>query len=80
MEPDVIVVSSDRVRGDGHKLKYKKFLLNIRKLLLLRKWSSSEQAATKMVVGSSSLQILKAQHSPKQLAAADPAEMKSWTR
>lgn len=26
MEPDIIVVSSDRIRGDGHKLKYKKFL------------------------------------------------------
>lgn len=33
MEPDFIVLSSDRIRGDGHKLKYKKFLLNIRTLV-----------------------------------------------
>lgn len=33
MEPDIIVVSSDRIRGGGHKLKYKKFLLNIRSLI-----------------------------------------------
>lgn len=78
-EPDIIVaVSSDAVRGDGHKHKYKKFLLNIRKLLLLQQWSSSEQAATKVIVESSSL--LKTQHSPEQLAATDPTEMKCWIR
>ena len=31
MEPDTSVVSHDRTRGNGHKLKYKKFYSNIRK-------------------------------------------------
>lgn len=75
MEPDITVVSSDRIGGDGHKLKYQKFLLNITKLLLLQQWSNSEQA----IVMSSSLEILKTQHSPRQLAVTDPTEIKCWT-
>lgn len=80
IEPDIIVISSDRIRGDGHKLKYKKFLLNIRKAPLIATVVKSEQAATKVVVQSSSSEILKTQHSPKQLAVTDPTEMKCWTR
>jgi len=35
------VVSSDRTRGNGHNLKYRKFCLNVRTIFLLQEWSNS---------------------------------------
>jgi len=53
------VVQGDRTRGNGHKLKHRKFPLNIREHFLTVMVTKHWQRLSREVVEASSLEILK---------------------
>jgi len=53
------VVSSNRTRGNGHKLKHRKFQLNVRKNFFTLRMTQHWNRLPREVVDSPSLEILK---------------------
>jgi len=53
------VVPSDRARGNGHKLKHRKFQLNMRKIFLTLRVAEGWNRLPREVVESLSLEIFK---------------------
>jgi len=59
MGPDFSVVPSDKMRGNGHKLKHGKFHLNMRKNFFTLRVMEHQKRLPRGVVESPSLEIFK---------------------